>query len=84
MPVLPFTPNDACRHPCHGAHQRHSADLHEPFMIDEYSRARLVQQPGGKQCVSRDETELVAEWVCAIKASLAPGLSFDSAQNDGS
>ena len=37
------------------------------------SSARLVQQPGGKQCVGRDETELVAEWVRAIKTSLAPG-----------
>jgi hypothetical protein len=44
----------------------------------------LVQQPGGKQCVGRCETQLVAERVCAIEASLAPGLSFDRAQNDGS
>ena len=44
----------------------------------------LVQEPGGKQRIGRDETELVAERVCAIKASLAPGLSFDRAQNDGS
>jgi hypothetical protein len=56
----------------------------ELFMNDKYSRARLIQQPGGKQRVGRDETELVAERVCAIKASLAPGLSFDRAQNDGS
>jgi hypothetical protein len=49
-------------------------------MNNKYSRARLVQQPGGKQCVGRDETELVAERVCAIKASLAPGRSFDRAQ----
>src|ERR1700722_1066588 len=55
--------------------------------VDELAKGRrplLVQQPGGKQCVGRDETELVAERVCAIKASLAPGLSFDRAQNDGS
>jgi hypothetical protein len=48
------------------------------------ANARLVQQPGGKQRVGRDETQLVAERVCAIKAALAPGLSFNKAQNDGS
>jgi hypothetical protein len=53
-------------------------------MNDENLRARLAQQPGGKQCVGRDETQLVAERVCAIKASLASGVSLNRAQNDGS
>jgi len=53
-------------------------------MNDAYSVTRLVQQPGGKQCIGCHETELVAERVRAIKASLAPGLGFNRAQNDGS
>jgi len=40
------------------------------------ARRVLAGQPGGIQRVVRDETELVAKRVSAIKASLAPGLIF--------
>jgi len=55
-----------------------------PQMEKLGSSTPLVQQPGSKQCVGRDETEFVAEGILAVKASLAPGLSFDRAQNDSS
>jgi hypothetical protein len=60
----------------------HSADTGR--LNDESFNPRLVQHPGGKQCVGRDEAELVSKRVFAVEASLAPGLSFDGAHNDRS